>query len=86
MRPRSPEFDEVERLMSQDEEAARIAAKLRAADRRGLLAPAGSGSFSVAVMNRLHAAGLIDWHTFQPTELGWRVRKVLRPSDVRCSR
>lgn len=58
-----------------------IADRLKASDRRGLLSRDGSGSFTVAVLDRLSKAGLIDPYSYCLTDLGWRVRLVISPKD-----
>lgn len=60
---------------------AEIAAKLKPAERKGLLSRPGSANFSSAVLARLDKAGLISASDYYPTDLGWEVRKALGAKD-----
>ncbi len=54
-----------------------IADQLTPAQRKGLCSPPGSGNFSSAVFRALTFKKLIHPEDFNPTELGWQVRRVL---------
>lgn len=57
--------------------AAEIAVHLKPSWRTGLCKPPGSGDFSSAVLAGLVEQGLMDRNDYQPTSLGWRVRRYL---------
>ena len=60
-----------------DAPPAEIARRLAQADKRGLCKPPGSGEFSRSCLDRLVRYGLMEWHNFMPTDLGWAVRRQL---------
>lgn len=67
--------------MVDHEKIREIAGRLKLSDRRGLLSRDGSGAFTIAVLDRLSRAGLMDPYSYFLTDLGWRVRLVISPKD-----